>query len=103
MIATTRTPTRPHLPSPAVLDALAEMPTATPTAAELAETLSAAGMPCLRAELAATLRAMEREGLVESWPDPGHPAEVRVMLSTIAIRRLGVTLSPRGDRWQWPR
>jgi len=76
-----------------VLTKLAGMAT-TPAVDQLA---SALRWPV--AELARVLAAMERSGLVERWPDPDRPGVSRVMLSARSLARLGLALSPRGDRW----
>jgi DprA winged helix domain len=81
----------------AVLTALAGM-TPTVATADLAARL---GWPIKQA--AATLKSLEWSGLVESWPDPDCAGSVRVMLSAMALRRIGVTLAPSGDHWQLDR
>ncbi len=66
-----------------VLSTMVTFPATTPTAAELAPVLA----------------AMERSGLVESWPDPDRPGGSRVMLSARSLARFGLELGPMGDRW----
>jgi DNA-binding MarR family transcriptional regulator len=80
-----------------VLAMLAQM-TLTVATADLAARL---GWPAKQA--AATLKSLEWSGLIERWPDPDHAGSVRVMLSAMAIRRIGVTLAPSGDHWQLDR
>ena len=79
------------------LDALAVLPTATPTVDQLAAAVTAAA-----AELAHALDALERAELVERWRDGPGPGSARVMLSERAARRLGLALAPGGDRWRGP-
>ena len=63
----------------------------TPEVAELAAELGWTGL-----ELAPTLDAMERSGLIERWSEA---ASIRVLLSAVALARLGLRLAPKGDRW----
>lgn len=84
---------------PLILDALAALGT-TPAVAEIGAALASLDSPRERPGLVAILRGMERVGLVETWPDPARTGEVRVMLLAVALRRLGLALAPRGDRWQ---
>jgi DNA-binding IclR family transcriptional regulator len=70
----------------------------TVSASELADAL---GWPPGRQ--AALVRALTRAELVESWPDPGRLGSTRVMLSAGSLRLLGISLAPRGDRWELDR
>jgi hypothetical protein len=74
-----------------VMVAMAALPP-TPEVADLAAELGWAVD-----ELARVLDAMERCGLIERWREG---ATARVMLSAVALGRLGLRLAPRGDRWR---
>lgn len=77
-----------------VLARMATMATTTPDRGELARALG--WSPEV---LAPILARLERTGLVEGWHDPHRPGACRVMLSARSLARLGLSLSPRGDRW----
>ena len=101
--ATRRKPRRrpPRSPRPGttldqsaeVMAVMATLPT-TPTVSCLADALGWAP-----GDVDRVLGVLERNGLVESWPDPIRASEARVMLSARAVARLGLVLSPRADRW----
>lgn len=67
------------------------------TSATLGELAASSGLPA--PAVARYLPGMEREGLVETWADPGRAGETRAMLSAKAARALGLMLSASGDRW----
>jgi hypothetical protein len=92
---------RPKNPPPIardVLEALAALPSTTPTVATLAAALGRTP-----AELVPVLNAMEQCAQVETWPDAERAGTVRVMLSARTAQRLGLELSPAGDRWRTTR
>jgi hypothetical protein len=77
-----------------VLTALACLPT-TIAVVELVANLGWSEQP-----LRPVLVALERSDLVETWNDPDHFGSERVMLSTIALARLGLRVGSGGDRWK---
>ena len=49
------------------------------------------------------LDALERAGVVESWPDAGRFGATMVTLSAGSIKAIGLRLAPSGDRWRLSR
>jgi DNA-binding IclR family transcriptional regulator len=84
----------------AAVDLLRAM-TALPPTVELDALAARLGWP--RDEQAATLAALERAGVVESWPDPRRLGSTRVMLSARSISAIGLKLSASGDCWRLAR
>src|SRR4051812_37737416 len=80
-----------------ILDALAELPSTTPTTAELAEALGRTPD-----DLADELRRLEWFNLVEMWPDPTRLGVVRIMLAIDGAGLIGARLSADGTRWVIP-
>jgi DNA-binding IclR family transcriptional regulator len=88
----------------------APRPRSVELAIEVLSTLARMAPTVALSELAASLgwtvealrpivRSLAGSGMVESWPDPDKAGSTRVMLSTRALRRIGLTLAPKGDRW----